>query len=80
MADVRTRLDACFASVFPDVPPAGLRDASPQTVEAWDSLANATLIAVVEEEFDLDIPPDDLESLDSYAALAGYLEAEADSS
>jgi acyl carrier protein len=74
MDEVRTRLDACFASVFPDLPPAELRDASPETVKAWDSLANATLVAVVEEEFGLEIPPDDLEGLASYASLGDYLE------
>jgi acyl carrier protein len=80
VADVRDRLDACFASVFPDLPPAELPDASPQTVAAWDSLANATLVAVVEEEFGLEIPPDDLEQLGSYADLAGYLAGRAGSS
>ena len=80
MDEVRTRLDACFASVFPELAPAELRDASPQTVAAWDSLANATLVAVVEEEFGLEIPPDDLERLGSYADLAGYLQGGADSS
>lgn len=77
MDEVRIRLDACFASVFPDLAPSELRDASPETVATWDSLANATLVAVVEEEFDMEIPPDDLDGLGSYAALADYLEGRA---
>ncbi len=78
MADVRARLDRCFASVFPDLEPGELQTASPQTVAAWDSLAAATLVSVVEEEFELEIPPDDLENLVSYTALADYLEVRAE--
>lgn len=78
MDDVRARLERCFAAVFPDLRPDEIEDASPESVEAWDSLANATLVAVVEEEFDVEFSPDELGELDSFDALAGYLERRAD--
>jgi acyl carrier protein len=75
MADVRTRLARCFSSVFPDLGPEAIEEASPETVQAWDSLANATLITVVEEEFELEIDPDELEELLSFEQLAAYIES-----
>jgi acyl carrier protein len=75
--DVRARLERCFASVFPDLSPGEIEAASPETVEAWDSLANATLVTVVEEEFELEISPDELDGLVSYEQLAAYLERRA---
>ena len=74
MDDIHVRLERCFASVFPDLSPHEIQAASPESVEAWDSLANATLVTVVEEEFDLEISADELEELVSYQALAEYLE------
>jgi acyl carrier protein len=60
--------------VFSDLAPAEIARATPQTVGAWDSLANVTLIAVIEEEFGKEIPLDQLESLSSFAALKEFLE------
>lgn len=75
--EVRDRLLRCFAAVFPSVPPGELETASPVSVEAWDSLANATLLTVVEQEFGVEIPPDDLDELVSFEAIAEYLERRA---
>ena len=60
MTDVRARLAQCFAA---------------DTVAAWDSVANMTLLAVVEEEFGLSVFADDLERLDSFDALLAYFAA-----
>jgi len=73
MDETRARLVKCFAAVFPDLTPAEIERASPATVAAWDSLANVTLLTVVEEEFGVEIPVDDLETLASFDLLLDYL-------
>ena len=74
MDDVRTRLERCFASVFPDLQPGEIEQASPESVEAWDSLTNATLLTVIEEEFAVEISPDELGELVSFEQLEAYLQ------
>ncbi len=73
MDDRRARLMKCFAAVFPDLAAAEIPRATPLSVTAWDSIANVTLLAVVEEEFDVTVDPDDLETLTSFEALLDYL-------
>jgi acyl carrier protein len=72
-ADPRARLVACFAAVFPDLPADAIPHATPVSVAAWDSIANVTLLAVVEEEFGITVDPDDLERLTSFDALLEYV-------
>jgi acyl carrier protein len=73
MDDYRARLVKCFAAVFPDLPAGEIGAATPERVAAWDSIANVTLLAVVEEEFGIAIDPEDLERLTSFEALLDYL-------
>ena len=73
MDDVRTRLVRCFTAVFPELTPAEIERASHHTVAAWDSVANVTLLTVVEEEFEVSIPLDDLDTLGSFELLLDYL-------
>jgi acyl carrier protein len=73
MDDIRTRLVTCFAAVFPELDPAEVERASPFTVPEWDSLANVTLVSVVEEEFAVQIPLDDLETLGSFELVLDFV-------
>jgi acyl carrier protein len=73
MSEIDDRLLRCFASVFPTLTPDQLRTASVETVPSWDSLAAVTLIAVLEQEFDLQIDLMDLAELTSYDAVRGYM-------
>jgi acyl carrier protein len=73
MDEHRARLITCFAAVFPDLPASDIPSATPESVAAWDSVANVTLLAVVEEEFGVTIDVDDLEHLTSFDALLDYL-------
>ena len=73
MADVRERLIECFLSVFPSLERDAVVVASVDATEAWDSLANFSLVTLIEEEFDLQIPSDDLEQLTSFASVEAYL-------
>jgi acyl carrier protein len=73
MDEARARLMNCFAAVFPGLPAAEIPTATPLTVAAWDSIANVTLLAVVEEEFGITVDADDLERLTSFEAMLEYL-------
>ena len=73
MDEHRKRLMKCFAAVFPQLAPSEITAATPMTVAEWDSIANVSLLAVVEEEFGIAIDVDDLERLTSFEALLDYL-------
>lgn len=75
MDDLRPRLTACFAAVFPGLAAGEIPFASPASVGSWDSLATISLITVVEEEFGVQFPPEDLESLGSFELILDYLES-----
>ncbi|MBV8809818.1 MAG: acyl carrier protein [Acidobacteriaceae bacterium] len=72
MPDPNERLVRCFASVFPTLPPDGIPLASVDSVE-WDSLASVTLVAVLEQEFAIQIDIADLPELSSFASVRKYL-------
>lgn len=73
MNDIQARLARCFAAVFPDVPADRITIASLDTVKGWDSVAAATLVATVEEEFGIEIDGETLGSLTSFPAMLDYL-------
>jgi acyl carrier protein len=74
MDNLRQRLTSCFATVFPDLGEEEIPRAAMASVGAWDSLATITLLTVIEEEFSLQIPPEDLEQLSSFELILDYLE------
>ena len=73
MSELENRLVRCFSSVFPSLTPEDIRCASVQSLAAWDSLAAVTLVAVVEQEFGIQIDLLDLEELNSFEAIQAYL-------
>ena len=75
MADIRDRLIECFQSVFPALSSDEAINASVGHTAKWDSLANLSLLVVIEEEFEIQIPPDDLDHLRSFAAVETYLKS-----
>jgi acyl carrier protein len=72
------RLTRCFAAVFPALPSEQIESASVDTVPEWDSLAAVTLLAVIEEEFGVEVTPLDVPDLRSYAAVADFLRERVD--
>ena len=78
MNGVRARLESCFGIVFPETPEADLPKASPQTVEAWDSVATVTLFAVIEEEFNVSLLDENVEELVSFQAILDHLHGKLD--
>ena len=73
MDNLRERLLSCFSAVFPDLSPDEIPFASMASVGKWDSLATITLLTVIEEEFNLQIPPEDLEQFASFDLILDYL-------
>ena len=76
MNDVRTRLVKCFSAVFPDLTEREIPLASTVSVGTWDSLASITLLSVLEEEFELQVDPEELEHLVSFDLILAYLQHE----
>jgi acyl carrier protein len=73
MTDLDTRLSKCFAAVFPNLPRGEIERAAVELVESWDSIATATLVTVVCEEFSIPMDFDEVESLTSYAAVRAWI-------
>ena len=74
MNETRVRLEKCFQAVFPELNGPELARASMLSVGGWDSLASVTLLAVLEEEFQIQIDPEDLEHLVSFELILDYLQ------
>jgi acyl carrier protein len=73
MSDQRNRLIRCFAAVFPTLTSQEILVTSVGSVGVWDSLATVKLVAVIEEEFNVQIDLSDPSRLDSFAAFENYL-------
>jgi acyl carrier protein len=73
MPDLERRLINCFAIAFPDLSPREIPSASAGSLASWDSLAGITLISLIEEEFGVSIPPDDVPDLVSFELILDYL-------
>jgi len=74
MADTRERLVRCFQAVFPDLTRAETANASIYSVSMWDSVATANLVAAVEEEFETQFHPQEIERLTSFRAFLTRLD------
>ncbi len=66
----------CFSSVFPALTSEEIRTASSDVPGLWDSLATVTLVAVVEEEFGIQIDQERMPELHSFAAFLNYIHEE----
>jgi acyl carrier protein len=57
MHPAREKLIKCFSTIFPELSVDEIVSASPRTSGAWDSLTAVTLMALVEEEFGIELEP-----------------------
>ena len=73
MNNIEPRLVRCFSAVFPSVPAPQITSASVETVETWDSVAMATLVTTIEEEFGVEFDVDTLSDLTSFESILDYL-------
>lgn len=49
-------------------------DASPETIEVWDSLKHMNLILAIEEEFDIQLEDDEIVDMMSYSLIVNILQ------
>ena len=63
----------CFSSVFPKLTRDQIRTASVESLPEWDSLAFVTLIAVIEQEFGIQIETSGTHDLSSFESIEDYL-------
>ena len=73
MSEDERKLLNCFASVFPGLSNEEICKASADLDGPWDSLTGVTLVAVVEEEFNIEIESEFLPNLNSYEAFREYI-------
>ena len=73
MNDIEPRLVRCFSAVCPGIPEPQITNANVETIETWDSVAMATLVTAVEEEFGVEFDVDSLSTLTSFQGILGNL-------
>ena len=73
MCDLEGRLDRCFAAVFTWLTPDEIRNLEAGNSEVWDSLSAVLLASVIQEEFEVEIDPEALPALNSFASFRNYL-------
>ena len=71
--EIETRLCNCFQTVFPSLEESETRVASVASLPEWDSLATVTMISLVEEEFGIRVPEDEMELFVSYKAICDLI-------
>ena len=76
MPDTKERLKRCFQTVFPERSYPGT-DSGCQLLDhgGMDSVTTITLAAAVEEEFDIQLEPEEIEKMDSFAKFLNLLTA-----
>jgi acyl carrier protein len=73
MDNLENRLVRCFSSVFPELSEEQIRSASVDSVPTWHSLAAVTLVALLQEEFGLQVSLAELPNLVSFSAVQNYV-------
>jgi acyl carrier protein len=73
MTALDERLIPCFQAVLPGLRPDQIMRATQDSVESWDSIAMATLLTVIGEEFGVVVDYDSVDQLTSYASLREYV-------
>ena len=73
MKNLRERLIGCFQTVFPHLSAEETPKVSVSSVAEWDSLVSVTLLGVLEEEFDVQLQPEDMEYLVSFELVEDYM-------
>ena len=72
MDEVGGRLMRCFRAALPQYS-GDIERIRPAEVSGWDSLATVTLLTVIQEEFNMQIPADDLDCFSSFTTAEQYV-------
>lgn len=70
---IESKLLDCMKAVFPTVSEGTLAEASMENLAQWDSLSTVTIAALIEENFEVEIEPEDLVKLTSFKNIASFL-------
>jgi acyl carrier protein len=71
---IENRLRRVVGSVFGIADGAVTDEASPRTIEAWDSVAHIQLVLALEAEFGVQFDPDEIPELSSVRVIRARLE------
>jgi acyl carrier protein len=72
-ADVGTRVIEIAADVLGEPPGSIGSDTTPADIEAWDSLAQLNLVVALEDEFAIQLAPEDMDLMVSIGAIAALV-------
>jgi len=73
VTDVAERLARCFSSVFPTLSAQQIHEAEVAPLVDSDSLAGVTLVAVIDQEFGLELDVEDLVAMGTFQKLEQFL-------
>jgi acyl carrier protein len=73
MDELEHQLIRCFSSVFPNLSQEEIRTSGADFLAAWDSLTAVTLLAVLQEQFGLEIEPAELPQPATFQAVENYI-------
>jgi len=76
----KERLVRCFSAVFDQVEVDAIPSLRSEVCEVWDSLASIMLAGVVQQEFGIEISPDEVQTLDSFEKYLGKVDSSVDNS
>jgi acyl carrier protein len=71
--DVRARVIELAADIFGD--DSVTSESTPSDVQTWDSLAQLNLLIALEDEFGVEIAPEDVDGLRDLGELADFVSA-----
>jgi acyl carrier protein len=74
VSNIEQRLYDCAELVAPEVDATLFRSSEFSNIEGWDSLKTVTLVTVVEEEFEIEVPFERLADITSCRSLLSILE------
>lgn len=69
MHDVKQKLSKCFSAVFPELSAEEIVKTSTCSAANCDSLSAVTLLALIQEEFGIDLEVDAMESFASFEGI-----------
>jgi acyl carrier protein len=73
VSDADDRLMRCFASVFPSATGNDIQTSQFDTIPGWDSLRGVMLLAVLDEEFGIQMELPELLELGNFASVNEHL-------
>ena len=73
MTELEDRLVRCFASIFPTLADEEIQAADLEPLTGTDSLAGVTLVALIDQEFGVEIDLEGLLALGTFEAVYRYL-------